>query len=564
MATNTPNLNLLKKDPATDGNETFNIKTMLNDNWDKIDAAVGNINIPDASTTVKGKVQLSSATDSDSETMAATPKAVKDASLQAKSYTDQQINLVTATGIPKLVSYPLKVTATVDNQTVFEIPLDLFDANTDTLMVAINRAALDPTQYTVMNTVRNQAGEVTQRAKITLLSGVTATTEVTMVVLKNVPIGKDGAINGAVLAADSVPINRVSGLQEKLDAQLADYVKHSGFAVSAGTSTAYTVALNPTPTSLVAGMTFRFKAHVDSGANPTINPDGLGAKAAKKANGNAASFKKDGIYTVTYDGTSAFILQGEGGGGTAIAGDLRLGKTATVDSGDITGTLDLTNLLPPYIKKGITVDGVLGTLADLAAGYIERTGSFTLSSTWNSQSIDANNGFLYQDINVGTGWDPTRTVLVNTSMGTSFNSGMRSFEWLNSTTVRVWTSMYSSALDAKYNLKMFMFIAGSYKSITYGMYQTTTNAGTPLTIPAVTKANTIIFWGLAFGSSASGQTWGAMRPKLISSTTLAFASQLSEGYYRKWSYAVVEFVNPVTNLIQYALNSSSDYPFEMG
>ena len=37
MAEYTPNLNLLKKDPATDGNDTFNIKTMLNDNWDKID-----------------------------------------------------------------------------------------------------------------------------------------------------------------------------------------------------------------------------------------------------------------------------------------------------------------------------------------------------------------------------------------------------------------------------------------------------------------------------------------------------------------------------------------------
>lgn len=38
MASNTPVLNLYKKDPATDGNETFNIKTMLNENWDKIDA----------------------------------------------------------------------------------------------------------------------------------------------------------------------------------------------------------------------------------------------------------------------------------------------------------------------------------------------------------------------------------------------------------------------------------------------------------------------------------------------------------------------------------------------
>ncbi|MGG1612214.1 GDSL-type esterase/lipase family protein [Paenibacillus sp. FSL K6-2441] len=77
MATNTPNLNLLKKDPIADGNETFNIQTMLNDNWDKIDAAIGEIDIPDASLTVKGKVQLSNATDGTREDVAATEKAVK-------------------------------------------------------------------------------------------------------------------------------------------------------------------------------------------------------------------------------------------------------------------------------------------------------------------------------------------------------------------------------------------------------------------------------------------------------------------------------------------------------
>lgn len=40
MASYTPNLNLLKKDPVADGNDFFNIKTMLNDNWDKIDESV--------------------------------------------------------------------------------------------------------------------------------------------------------------------------------------------------------------------------------------------------------------------------------------------------------------------------------------------------------------------------------------------------------------------------------------------------------------------------------------------------------------------------------------------
>ncbi len=40
MSSNTTNLNLYKADPVADGNNTFNIKTMLNDNWDKIDTSV--------------------------------------------------------------------------------------------------------------------------------------------------------------------------------------------------------------------------------------------------------------------------------------------------------------------------------------------------------------------------------------------------------------------------------------------------------------------------------------------------------------------------------------------
>lgn len=43
MSSYTKNLNLLKKDPLADGADTFNISTMLNDNWDKIDAAYGDI-----------------------------------------------------------------------------------------------------------------------------------------------------------------------------------------------------------------------------------------------------------------------------------------------------------------------------------------------------------------------------------------------------------------------------------------------------------------------------------------------------------------------------------------
>lgn len=91
MATNTSRLGLLKKDTATDGNDTFNIKTMLNDNWDKIDAKVATLGpdgkVPaeqlsitapaDASTSQKGVVQLEDSVTSTSVTKAATAKSVK-------------------------------------------------------------------------------------------------------------------------------------------------------------------------------------------------------------------------------------------------------------------------------------------------------------------------------------------------------------------------------------------------------------------------------------------------------------------------------------------------------
>lgn len=84
MPKTTPNMNLYKVDGATDGNDTFNIDLALNDNWDKIDAAIGevredlgNVSVPPASLTQAGITRLSSATNSTSETEAATPKAVK-------------------------------------------------------------------------------------------------------------------------------------------------------------------------------------------------------------------------------------------------------------------------------------------------------------------------------------------------------------------------------------------------------------------------------------------------------------------------------------------------------
>lgn len=106
MAEYTPNLNLLKKDPVVDGNDTFNIKTMLNDNWDKIDASkkvqdnainnikddIQNINIPVKSVNQKTGNVVLNATDVGAETPQASQEKANKALDAAKSYTDEVAN----------------------------------------------------------------------------------------------------------------------------------------------------------------------------------------------------------------------------------------------------------------------------------------------------------------------------------------------------------------------------------------------------------------------------------------------------------------------------------------
>ncbi|WP_052759698.1 phage tail-collar fiber domain-containing protein [Paenibacillus sp. DMB20] len=106
-------------------------------------------------------------------------------------------------------------------------------------------------------------------------------------------------------------------------------------------NTVYTAALSPALTTLKAFQRVVVKSNVASTGSPTFNFDGLGAKAALKANGSAASFKANGVYTLVYDGT-AFILQGEGGEyGTAQAWHVLEGYTIGTENGVVPGEIPI-------------------------------------------------------------------------------------------------------------------------------------------------------------------------------------------------------------------------------
>ncbi|WP_342550464.1 hypothetical protein MKX57_17375 [Lysinibacillus sp. FSL M8-0216] len=154
---------------------------------------------------------------------------------------------------------------------------------------------------------------------------------------------------------------KIAELEQGFANHIVD-VSHIKWIETVGGTANVLTATVPDITSYKNGLAVSFPATSNSTAAITLNINGLGAIPIKKANGTTFSnAKANGVYTVRYR-AGAFILQGEGGAGNAQPSDVRKGKTATVDNGDITGTLDLSQLIPGNIKNGVTIDGVTGNL----------------------------------------------------------------------------------------------------------------------------------------------------------------------------------------------------------
>ncbi|OAB31745.1 hypothetical protein PMSD_18340 [Paenibacillus macquariensis subsp. defensor] len=155
------------------------------------------------------------------------------------------------------------------------------------------------------------------------------------------------------------------------NAHKSDDTSHVYYGDDTGTANVKLVALSASVTTLKKGLGVAFTNKALNTGAVTINVNGLGAKPIVNSKGIAlvnGNLVANGVYTLRYNGT-AFILQGEGGGGTATTGDVRLGKTATVDSGDITGTMP--NIALNGKTTNITAQNGLVTIPE---GFSDGTG----------------------------------------------------------------------------------------------------------------------------------------------------------------------------------------------
>lgn len=122
-----------------------------------------------------------------------------------KDYVDEQIHLITSTGVSVLKTYDEIAVAETDGQTEFPIKLDGFDKATDTVFVVSGRTILAPVEdYNIVG------------ANIVLNEGVPLGRTINIRVQKNVPIGEEGGVSGRVIMDGTLPLSK---LEEKVSVQ---------------------------------------------------------------------------------------------------------------------------------------------------------------------------------------------------------------------------------------------------------------------------------------------------------------------------------------------------------
>ncbi|MCW3793510.1 phage tail protein [Paenibacillus sp. LS1] len=358
----TPNLGLNKIDRSSPSTTYFDLDKYLDQNWEKVDEgvatkqdleelreAVGDIDVPDASLTQKGKVQLSSRTDGSSETVAATEKAINDARMAA-----------ILTSLPRSGG---ELTGPVRISNWGEV-----SASSGGYVLYGHNCYLDTAG--VVYRYRNTHATMGARGIVFRIGTG----------LEGAWMFDMGAISTTAGASFVPTLKRLLNTDD-YSAIVQDYIRQPGYAVTTGAATAYVVTLSPAPTSLPDGFAITIVPHVDNGATPTLNINGIGVVALKDQKGVAYAAGKllaGRPYTFRKVGAD-FLADSGSSNGTAQPAQVLAGATFDNENGDQIGTMPdngaLGTLIPgtsnQTIPQGYTSGGTILGDTDLIASNIK-------------------------------------------------------------------------------------------------------------------------------------------------------------------------------------------------
>lgn len=269
------------------------------------------------------------------------------------------------TGVSKLVQHSYDITLSANTKKV-NIPYERYSSATDTLKVYVNGLAIQNDQYEITNPVEHD-GTVT-KGYIMLKTERPSGTIVRIEVWKNVLSGEEGSVSGNIIARNSLPLDRIIGLNDKLN--------DNKYEVAGGTATAITLNM---PATLKDGYWKKFIASGDNGGTPTtIN----GKSVYKVGTTNPPRFKKDRPYEVYYNAAKNCFFLKASATGTTSADKVLAGETFSTEN-----DTDLVGAMPN--KGAVTSSLNCGGSYTIPKGYHNGSGRVTANSLSSQTSANA-------------------------------------------------------------------------------------------------------------------------------------------------------------------------------
>ena len=269
------------------------------------------------------------------------------------------------TGVSKLVQHSYDITLSANTKKV-NIPYERYSSATDTLKVYVNGLAIQNDQYEITNPVEHD-GTVT-KGYIMLKTERPSGTIVRIEVWKNVLSGEEGSVSGNIIARNSLPLDRIIGLNDKLN--------DNKYEVAGGTETAITLNM---PSTLKDGYWKKFIASKDNGGTPTtIN----GKSVYKVGTTNPPRFKKDRPYEVYYNSAKNCFFLKASATGTTSADKVLAGETFSTEN-----DTDLSGTMPN--KGAVTSSLNCGGSYTIPKGYHNGNGRVTANSLSSQTSANA-------------------------------------------------------------------------------------------------------------------------------------------------------------------------------
>ena len=272
------------------------------------------------------------------------------------------------TGSVKLVQHSYDIELSGSTKKV-NIPYERYSSVTDTLKVYVNGLAIQNNQYQITDPVEHD-GTVT-KGYIMLKIERPAGTIVRIEVWKNVPSGEEGAVSGNIIARNTLPLDRIIGLND-----LTSQLNNNKYEVAGGTETAITLNM---PATLNDGYWKKFIASKDNGGTPTtIN----GKSVYKVGTTNPPRFKKDRPYEVYYNAAKNCFFLKASATGTTSADKVLAGETFSTEN-----DTDLSGTMPN--KGAVTSSLNCGGSYTIPKGYHNGNGRVTANSLSSQTSANA-------------------------------------------------------------------------------------------------------------------------------------------------------------------------------